>query len=327
MIKIDDLYKRFGDTEVLSGINLEIPKGMIYGLAGKSGVGKSTLLRCINGLTPYQQGSIKVDGIEIGKLTERQLREERKNIGMIFQQFSLLERLTVSENIALPMQCWGYDKSEIKKKVLPLLELVGIPEKANAYPSTLSGGQKQRVAIARALSMSPSLLLCDEATSALDPNTATAILALLNDINRQLGITIVFVTHQLFVLKEICDNVAVMEKGKIVDQGSISELYRKNSGALNKLLGKKNFAAPAGQKILKLVYTEQQMHDPVLLNMARTLNCDYLVLDAEKEFNIRQPLGYAVIQISDEDSAQIKTYLDRASVSWNEVNEEEVADE
>lgn len=319
MVEIRDLYKYFGNLEVLSGINLSIPDGKIYGLAGKSGVGKSTLLRCINGLTPYDKGSLTVDGVEIASLKGRELRETRQKIGMVFQQFSLLERLNVFDNVALPLRCSGFDRSKLREKVCSMLELVGIPEKVNALPGQLSGGQKQRVALARALCMEPKLLLCDEATSALDPNTAAAILRLLDHINRQLGLTIIFVTHQLFVLKQICDNVAVLEAGRVVDQGSISELYRKNSGPLNKLLGERAYPQEPGRQLLKLVYSREQMDQPVLLQMAAELKASFLILEAEKEFNIRQPLGYAVIQVADEDAPGLKQYLDRAGVAWTQM--------
>lgn len=181
MIEINDLYKKFNGLEVLKGVSLTIPTGSIYGLAGGSGAGKSTLLRCINGLESFDSGTLMVDGTDVSKLSESEGRIFRKNIGMIFQQFSLLSRMTVYENIALPMLCWGYKKKNIDKTVKELLELVEIPDKINSRPAELSGGQKQRVAIARALTLNPKILLCDEATSALDPRVGKSILSLLND--------------------------------------------------------------------------------------------------------------------------------------------------
>ena len=319
MVKIVDLYKLFGDLEVLSGICLEIPDGKIYGLAGKSGAGKSTLLRCINGLTPYQKGRLEVGGVEISGLSPRAMRAQRQKIGMVFQQFSLLERLSVFENVALPLRCWRYSSREVTRKVRSLLELVGIPEKEQSYPQELSGGQKQRVAIARALCMDPPLLLCDEATSALDPNTAGAILSLLDRINRELGITIVFVTHQMFVLKQICDNVSILAGGRIVEEGSISDLYRRNSQALGNLMEAQHFSPPEHTLVLRLVYDEQQMKQPFLLNLSREVGCDFIILDAEKEFHIRKPLGHATIQVSDRDAPAIQAYLDRAGIAWSEL--------
>jgi D-methionine transport system ATP-binding protein len=200
MIKINNLKKSFGSLQVLNDINLNIGTGQIYGLIGRSGTGKSTLLRCINGLESYDSGSLLVDGVEVKSLTSKEAREFKRGIGMIFQQFSLLSRLTVYENIALPMKCWKYKNAYIDSKVKELVEVVGIPDKLYAKPEQLSGGQKQRVAIARALSMNPKILLCDEATSALDPKTAQSIITLLNQINQQMGITIIVVTHQMSVL-------------------------------------------------------------------------------------------------------------------------------
>ena len=184
MIRIKGVNKYFGNTQVLKNINVEINKGEIFGLVGHSGAGKSTLLRCINGLESYEDGSITVNNKEIKDLTSKELREFRKDLGMIFQHFSLLERLNVYENVALPLECWGYSKEEINKKVDELLRLVGLENKAKDKPKHLSGGQKQRVAIARALALNPNILLCDEATSALDPNTTKSILSLLRDINK-----------------------------------------------------------------------------------------------------------------------------------------------
>lgn len=215
MIEILNLQKFYGDTKVLRDINVEIDKGDIYGLLGVSGAGKSTLLRCINGLESYEAGSLKVNDVEVKNLNEKELRAFRKNIGMIFQQFSLLERKTVYENVALPMECWGYKKQDIDKKVKELLELVELGDKIKSKPKELSGGQKQRVAIARALTLDPQILLCDEATSALDPSITNSILELLKKINRELGITIVVVTHQMNVVKQVCNKMAILSKGNL----------------------------------------------------------------------------------------------------------------
>ncbi|MBM6861045.1 ATP-binding cassette domain-containing protein, partial [Clostridium saudiense] len=194
MIKINSIEKKFGDVKVLKDITLNINEGEIYGLIGHSGAGKSTLLRCINGLESYDNGSVIVMGKEVRDLKEKEKREFRKNLGMIFQGFNLLKRKNVFENISLPLEIWGYKKDFINKRVYELLELVGLTDKAKSKPAELSGGQKQRVAIARALALEPKILLCDEATSALDPKTTKDILSLLSDINKKLGITIVIVT-------------------------------------------------------------------------------------------------------------------------------------
>ena len=198
LIEIQNLKKVWPDWKVvLDYINLTIEDGDIYALVGRSGAGKSTLLRCINGLASYNDGHILLDGKEVKELSYKEMRDVRRHVGMVLQNFSLLERRTVYENVALPMKCWGYSNADIKKKVTDLLELVGLDDKASARPRNLSGGQKQRVAIARALTMEPKLLLSDEATSALDPNTSSSILGLLREINQKTGITVIVVTQQM----------------------------------------------------------------------------------------------------------------------------------
>lgn len=242
MITGRNIRKTFdGHNHVLNDINFHIEAGDIYGLVGRSGVGKSTLLRCINGLSNYQDGSLQVMNREISSLSYNELREFRKNIGMIFQHFSLLERRTVRKNIAIPMECWGYSKAEIDSKVESLLQLVDLSDKADAKPRHLSGGQKQRVAIARALSLDPKILLCDEATSALDPNTTKSILDLLYRINQNSGITIVLVTHQMEVVKRICNKLSIMEAGSIAISGSVDEVFKTESSSLKNLLGIDDF--------------------------------------------------------------------------------------
>ena len=210
MIEICDLNKSFGELNVLKNINLTIPTGEIYGLVGRSGAGKSTLLRCMNGLEGYDSGSVKIDGIEVKDRDKDEMRDLRKEMGMIFQTFSLVSRRSVYQNVALPLKCWKYPKQEIDKRVKELLELVEITEKVDERPEVLSGGQKQRVAIARALALNPKILLCDEATSALDPKTTQSVLNLLQDINRKLGLTIVVVTHQMEVIRSCCDNIMIL---------------------------------------------------------------------------------------------------------------------
>ena len=225
MIKIQNLNKYYGDVQILKNVDMEISKGEIFGIIGHSGAGKSTLLRCINGLEDYRDGSLTVEGQEVKDLTEKEIRELRKNLGMIFQHFSLLERKTVFENVALPLECFKYSKAEIEKRVMNLLELVGLADKRDAKPRNLSGGQKQRVAIARALALEPKVLLCDEATSALDPQTTYSILELLRSINKKLNLTIVIITHELDVLRYATNNMVVLENGQIVEVGSTESLF------------------------------------------------------------------------------------------------------
>lgn len=238
MIQLDHIEKIYhtasGDLHALKDINLTINEGEIFGIIGLSGAGKSTLVRCINMLERPTSGKVFVDGQEMTALSEEQLRKARQNIGMIFQHFNLLASRTVYGNIAFPLEIQGLDKAAIKKKVEPLLELVGLSDRADHYPSQLSGGQKQRVGIARALASDPKVLLCDEATSALDPQTTESILNLLRDINKRLHITIVMITHQMNVVKEICDRVAVIENGEIIEQGTMVDIFTNPQKATTK---------------------------------------------------------------------------------------------
>ena len=232
---IDKVYHTAsGDLHALKDINLTINEGEIFGIIGLSGAGKSTLVRCINMLEKPTSGKVMVDGQEMTALGEEQLRKARQNIGMIFQHFNLLSSRTVFGNIAFPLEIQGMDKAAIQKKVEPLLDLVGLKDRADHYPSQLSGGQKQRVGIARALARDPKGLLCDEATSALDPQTTESILNLLRDINKRLHITIVMITHQMNVVKEICDRVAVIENGEIIEQGSMVDIFTNPQKATTK---------------------------------------------------------------------------------------------
>ena len=229
MIQLEHVSKTFttksGYVHAVKDVSLQIQDGEIYGIIGFSGAGKSTLVRCINLLERPEEGNVIVDGKELLKLTPSQLRETRKKIGMIFQHFNLMRSRTVAQNVAFPLKKSGLSKDAIDHKVRELLELVDLSEKANVYPSQLSGGQKQRVAIARALANDPKVLLCDEATSALDPQTTNSILKLIKDINQKLNLTVVLITHEMGVVKEICDRVAVMEEGRVVEEGSIVDVF------------------------------------------------------------------------------------------------------
>ena len=229
MITLEHVSKTFttksGYVHAVRDVSLQINEGEIYGIIGFSGAGKSTLVRCINLLERPEAGNVTVDGRELLKLDASQLRESRKKIGMIFQHFNLMRLRTVAQNVAFPLKKSGLSKEEIARKVKELLELVDLSEKANVYPSQLSGGPKQRVAIARALANDPKVLLCDEATSALDPQTTHSILKLIKDINQKLNLTVVLITHEMGVVKEICDRVAVMEDGRVVEEGSIVDIF------------------------------------------------------------------------------------------------------
>ncbi len=283
MIEISNLQKFYGDTEVLRDINVEIDKGDIYGLLGVSGAGKSTLLRCINGLESYEAGSLKVNDVEVKKLNEKELRAFRKNIGMIFQQFSLLERKTVYENVALPMECWGYKKQDIDKKVKELLELVELGDKIKSKPRELSGGQKQRVAIARALTLDPQILLCDEATSALDPSITNSILELLKKINKELGITIVVVTHQMDVVKQVCNKMAILSKGNLEAKGKVEDIFLDKPKVLEELLGElKDNVIPKKGINIEIIERENIQKGSLLSSLAIDTKVKYSLIWVEQ---------------------------------------------
>jgi len=245
VIELKHISKTFptadGVFQALDDINLTIRDGDIFGIVGMSGAGKSTLVRCINLLERPTAGQVVIDGQDLMELSAPQLREKRRSISMIFQQFNLLMQRTCLGNICFPMELAGVKKAEAEKRAMELLEMVGLPDKANAYPAQLSGGQKQRIAIARALATNPKVLLCDEATSALDPNTTHSILTLIKDINRKLGITVVVITHQMSVVEEICDSVAILDGGVVVEQGSVQEIF-----ANPKTAAAKRLVAPNG---------------------------------------------------------------------------------
>ncbi len=316
MIKINNVYKSFNDIEVLKDITLEIKKGEVFGLVGHSGAGKSTLLRCINGLETYDKGSIIVNEYEeVKELGNKRVRSFRKNLGMIFQHFSLLERRNVYDNVALPLECWGYSKDEIDKRVSELLELVGLADKKKSKPRQLSGGQKQRVAIARALALNPDILLCDEATSALDPNTTKSILALLRDINEKLGITIIIVTHQMEVVKEICQRVAIMEGGQVIAVGKTEDLFLKNSKALKTLIGEEEILPTEGINI-RLFFPKDDSNDSIITAMARELNIDFSIVWGKLERFRDDVLGSLVINIKENQKCEVIKYLKSKNMQW-----------
>lgn len=240
MIEIQHLTKTFttagGVTEALKDVSLTIPDGEIYGIIGMSGAGKSTLVRCINMLERPTEGQILIDGVDMGSLSSKQLRDARRNITMIFQGFNLLMQRNCLKNICFPLELEGMKKEDAKKRALELLEIVGLPDKAKAYPAQLSGGQQQRIAIARALATNPKVLLCDEATSALDPNTTHSILNLIRDINKKLGITVIIITHQMSVVEETCNRVAILDNGTVVEQGEVSTVFAHPQSAAAKRL-------------------------------------------------------------------------------------------
>ncbi len=324
MIKLSNIEKIYdspaGKVHALKGINLEIAKGEIYGIIGLSGAGKSTLVRCINMLERPTSGKVIVDGQDMTKLNDSELRNARKNIGMIFQHFNLLSSATVYENIAFPLKLSNVSKDKIAKKVNPLLELVGLKDKANQYPAQLSGGQKQRVGIARALASNPKILLCDEATSALDPQTTKSILDLIYTINKNLSLTVIVITHEMQVIKEICDKVAVISNGVIAESGKVLDVFTNPQHEITKefisvLLSNELPAAFRGSKIsqtktegslllLRLNFLGESADDPVLAQMIRTchgVECTMLFGNLDEIHGV--PFGRFIIGLSGSENA------------------------
>lgn len=319
MIIAENLCKNYGDLQVLKNIHLKIEDGDIYGLVGKSGVGKSTLLRCINGLETYQSGSLQVEGEEVSKKSGKALRLFRKQIGMVFQHFSLLERKSVRDNIALPMKCWGISGKESEKEVERLAKIVGLEDKLDVKARNLSGGQKQRVAIARALTLKPKILLCDEATSALDPKTTKDILKLLKKINQEMNITIVMVTHQMSVVREICNKVSILEKGRIVEEGDVASVFARYSKPLQNLLGETEITIPKDGVTLKIIIPDRKENDNLLSLIAINLGVPFSLVGGHIEQYREQKIGAFFIQIKKEYEERVKNYLKDKYVEYESV--------
>lgn len=307
MIKIAALKKQYNSIEILKGIDLHIEKGKIFGIIGRSGAGKSTLLRCINGLEKYDSGYLEVNGINIKNLNEKELRMFRKDIGMIFQHFSLITRASVYDNIAFPMQCWHWNKKEIDERVKYLIDVVGMYDKINNLARDLSGGQKQRVAIARALSMNPKILLSDEATSALDPKNSEAIMELLNDINKSMGITIVLVTHQMNVVKSICYNMAIIEDGIIKDSGVVEEIFINQPKSLINILGDNKILLPNSGKNIEIMYKKDDSNN-IIEKLIKKFNVNIINFVMEDYKNCI--IGKVLININNKnDVKKVEEYL------------------
>ena len=315
MINIKNLNKHYGDTKVLNNISIDIKEGEIFAIVGHSGAGKSTLMRCINGLEDYTDGSLMVNNKEIKTLEKDELREFRKNIGMIFQHFSLIQRKTVYENVALPMELWGYSKDEISKKVKELLSLVGLDEKIDSYPSQLSGGQKQRVAIARALTLNPEVLLSDEATSALDPNTTTSILKLLKEINKKLNITIILVTHEMEVVKQIAQKALLLEHGNIIGFDDTEELFLKPDTKMKEFLGEIEIVPTNGVNI-KIYFPKDNAFQSFITKMARELDMDFNIVWGKLEEINGHIVGNMVINIEEKDKEIVTNYIKEHDIVW-----------
>ena len=318
MIKLENVSKDFGDLQVLKDISLEIADHEIYGIIGQSGAGKSTLLRCINGLEEYQSGHIYVDDVEVSSRDKKQLHLLQKKMGMIFQNFNLLERLDVYGNVALPMKFWGINTytPEADAKIKELISLVGLEDKMHVRPRELSGGQKQRVAIARALVLDPQILLCDEATSALDPAITREILSLLQQINRDLGITIIVVTHQMEVVKQICEKVAFIKEGRVLATGRPEELFIRPVKDVKAFLHEDSDLLPDSGLNVQLFFTDESSDEPVISQMARKLDIDFSISWAKLEDFRSNVYGSLVITIDEKDKEKVLNYLDSVKVLW-----------
>ncbi len=303
MIKLTNVTKVFQQSThtitALSDVSLHVPAGQIYGVIGASGAGKSTLIRCVNLLERPTSGSVMVDEQNLTALSESQLTRARRQIGMIFQHFNLLNSRTVFGNVALPLELGNLSHAAMKTRVIELLELVGLADKHDAWPANLSGGQKQRVAIARALASNPKVLLCDEATSALDPATTRAILTLLKDINRRLGLTILLITHEMDVVKRICDQVAIISDGQLIEQGSVSDVFSHPKTPLAKqfiqstihldipedyLQRMSPHASANSMPLLRLEFTGQSVDAPLLSEIARRFNVNNNIISAQMDY-------------------------------------------
>lgn len=315
MIEFKNVLKKYSKLTALENISFTINDGEIFGIVGQSGAGKSTLLRTINKLEEIDGGNIIVDGIDVNQIKGKELRMYRKNVAMIFQHFSLLETQNVFENVALPLKCNKVKKDEIKKRVAELLEIVGLSDKANSRPSELSGGQKQRVAIARALALNPKILLCDEATSALDPLTTKSILELLKKINKELKITIVMVTHQMEVIKEVCKRIAILNKGKLIELGYTEDLFLASNGALKTIVREDEIVPKYGKNIC-IYFPKDFTNDAVITKMAHDLDINFSIVWGKLEKFQDDVLGTLIINVKDEDYTRVIEYMNANDIRF-----------
>jgi len=329
IIKIQHLDKEFrqknAEVHALADVCLDIYKGDIYGIIGMSGAGKSTLVRCLNFLERPTAGTVIVDGQDLSSLSDKELREKRKNIGMIFQHFNLLMQRSVLDNVCFPMELAGVKKSEARKKALEFLKDVDLEEKASAYPAQLSGGQKQRVAIARVLASDPKILLCDEATSALDPQTTKSILQLLKEINRKYGITIVVITHEMAVVQEICSHVAIIDHGHLVEHGTVEDIFlAPKSKEARRLIyqGYENVAEMKGERCVRIVFSENSSFEPVIGNMVLAFKSPVNILYANTRNLDGVAKGEMVLQLPEDEQLQEKmiAWLKNARLSVEELD-------
>ena len=336
-ILIQDVSKTFetkdGSVQALNHVSLSIETGDIYGIIGMSGAGKSTLVRCMNFLEVPSEGKVLIDGKSLSEFSPKELRKEREKIGMIFQHFNLLMQKNVLENVCFPLYIQGKKKAEARAKALELLEIVGLADRAKAYPAQLSGGQKQRVAIARALASDPQILLCDEATSALDPQTTSSILELLQDINQKFGITIVIITHQMSVVREICTHVAIMKEGEVKEQGLVEDIFNHpKSQVAKELISRDTGSEVESQKqtqseiqsgeIIRIVFSENSAFEPVIANLVLTFHEPVNILKADTKNVGGVAKGEMILQFMNGSThvQEMKEYLTERGLAIGEAN-------
>ena len=336
-ILIQDVSKTFetkdGSVQALKHVSLSIETGDIYGIIGMSGAGKSTLVRCMNFLEVPSEGKVLIDGKSLSEFSPKELRKEREKIGMIFQHFNLLMQKNVLENVCFPLYIQGKKKSEARAKALELLEIVGLADRAKAYPAQHSGGQKQRVAIARALASDPQILLCDEATSALDPQTTSSILELLQDINQKFGITIVIITHQMSVVREICTHMAIMKDGEVKEQGLVEEIFSHPKSQVAKELISKDSGNDVESKkltqseiqdgeIVRIVFSENSAFEPVIANLILTFHEPVNILKANTKNVGGVAKGEMILQFMSDSTnvPEMKKFLTERGLEIGEAN-------
>ena len=336
-ILIQDVSKTFetkdGSVQALNHVSLSIETGDIYGIIGMSGAGKSTLVRCMNFLEVPSEGKVLIDGKSLSEFSPKELRKEREKIGMIFQHFNLLMQKNVLENVCFPLYIQGKKKAEARAKALELLEIVGLADRAKAYPAQLSGGQKQRVAIARALASDPQILLCDEATSALDPQTTSSILELLQNINQKFGITIVIITHQMSVVREICTHVAIMKDGEVKEQGLVEDIFNHpKSQVARELISRDSGSDMESRKltqpeiqngeIVRIVFSENSAFEPVIANLILTFHEPVNILKADTKNVGGVAKGEMILQFMSGSThvQEMKDYLAERGLEIGEAN-------
>ena len=330
LIEVKNLKKVYqvpgGEVVALDGIDLQIERGQIYGIIGMSGAGKSTLIRCMNRLDTPTEGQILFEGRNILAMSEKELMATRRKVSMIFQQFNLLMQKTVARNVRYPLEIAGVDKKQANERVMELLRIVQLEDKANAYPIQLSGGQRQRVAIARALASNPEVLLCDEATSALDPMTTQSILALLQKINKELGITVVLITHEMAVIRQICSRVAILDGGKIAEEGTVDDVFvHTRSAAGRRLFG----IVPTGDDevipevpALRIVFDEGKETQPIIAGLVKEAGVEVNILSADIKRINGKSYGQMLIETPRDDDVRRKTiqYLESQGLTVKEVD-------